>query len=266
MHDMWSAADPLDDQHPGAGERPQLERHTLSDFVMPGIATRRTRDDDLQIIQPVEARLGVFVGTPERLLDHGPKRADQEILQAVGQGLRTSGRLARRVTGVRTHATLTGAAIPDDRWQSQGRTRGVGVLSGGSHSCDERGVPVAGISMFSQSLAHRPSRWLCTGGPQVRCATSTDGSQLLQRIAAQRDKTNSTGKPTETARNAERWAAAMFGLLLGGIAIAAVYSFGADLSLGAFAIAAVIGWLGTDALSSAIRKRRSTLLCIWPLP
>jgi hypothetical protein len=71
---------------------------------------------------------------------------------------------------------------------------------------------------------------------------------------------------TETARNAERWAAAMFGLLLGGIAIATVYSFGADLSIGAFAIAAVIGWLGIDALLSAIRKRRSTLLCIWPLP
>lgn len=72
--------------------------------------------------------------------------------------------------------------------------------------------------------------------------------------------------PTETTKNAERWPAAMVGLLFGGIAIASVYWFGADLSLGAFAVAAVIGWLGIDALLSAVRKRRSTLSRIWPLP
>ena len=49
------------------------------------------------------------------------------------------------------------------------------------------------------------------------------------------------------------------GLLLVGIAIAIVYAVGADHSFGSIAAAAVIGWLGIDALLSAARKRRSIL-------
>jgi len=73
MHDVRPAADPLDDQHARSGGWPQLECHSLSDFVMLGLPTGSTGDDDLQVTQPVEARLGVLVGTPECLLDHGPE-------------------------------------------------------------------------------------------------------------------------------------------------------------------------------------------------
>jgi hypothetical protein len=56
------------------------------------------------------------------------------------------------------------------------------------------------------------------------------------------------------------------GLLFGGIAVAIVYSVGADHSLGSPAAALVIGWLGIDALGGAARKRRSTLLPIGSPP
>jgi hypothetical protein len=86
----------------------------------------------------------------------------------MAQHRRPTGRRAWRIRGERLHATLTQTALARCRWQSQGRTRGVGVLAGGSHSCEKRGVPIAGISMFRPSLAHRPLRWLRIGGPQVR--------------------------------------------------------------------------------------------------
>jgi dolichyl-phosphate-mannose--protein O-mannosyl transferase len=72
--------------------------------------------------------------------------------------------------------------------------------------------------------------------------------------------------PTEAPKSSERWVTAVAGLLLVGIAIAIVYSVGADHSFGSFAAAAVIGWLGIDALVSAARKRRSILSRIGPLP
>ena len=73
MNDVWPAADPLDDKHARPGSWPQLKCHSLSDFVMLGLPAGGTGDDDLQVTQPVEARLGVLVGALEGLLDHGPE-------------------------------------------------------------------------------------------------------------------------------------------------------------------------------------------------
>jgi hypothetical protein len=73
MHDVGPAADPLDDKYSGSSQRPQLECQALSDFMMLGLPTGRTGDDDLQVTQPVEDRLGVLVGTLECLLDDGPE-------------------------------------------------------------------------------------------------------------------------------------------------------------------------------------------------
>jgi hypothetical protein len=56
------------------------------------------------------------------------------------------------------------------------------------------------------------------------------------------------------------------GLLLVGIAIAIVYWVGADHSLGSFAAAVMIGWLGIEALLSIARNRRSILPRIGFLP
>jgi len=72
--------------------------------------------------------------------------------------------------------------------------------------------------------------------------------------------------PTEAPTNAERWATAVVGLLFVGIAIAIVCFLAADLSFGTFAVAAVVGGLGIDALLSAARKRRSIVSRIGPLP
>ena len=72
--------------------------------------------------------------------------------------------------------------------------------------------------------------------------------------------------PTEEPNNAERWVTAMVGLLFVGIAIAIVCLLAADLSFGTFAVAAVVGGLGIDALLSAARKRRSIVSRIGPLP
>ena len=74
------------------------------------------------------------------------------------------------------------------------------------------------------------------------------------------------GMPTEVPKSSERWVTGVVGLLLVGIAIAIVYAVGADHSLGSIAAAAVIGWLGIDALLTAARKRRSILSRIGPLP
>lgn len=82
----------------------------------------------------------------------------------------------------------------------------------------------------------------------------------------ERDETKAIGMPTDAPKNSERWVTGAVGLLFVGIAVAIVYSVGADHSLGSFAAAVVIGWLGIDALLSAARKRRSVLLRIGPLP
>lgn len=120
--------------------------------------------------------------------------------------------------------------------------------------------------MFRPPLAHHPLRWLRTAGPRLCRAVTGDESQSRQRIVVKRNLTKSMGMPTETPKNAERWVTAIVGILFVGIAIAIVCSFAAELSLGAFALAALIGGLGMDALFSAARKRRSIVSRIGPLP
>jgi threonine/homoserine/homoserine lactone efflux protein len=73
-------------------------------------------------------------------------------------------------------------------------------------------------------------------------------------------------KPTEAGKSSGRWITAAFGLMFVGIAIAIVYTSASDQSMGAFATAALVGWLGVDALVSAARNRRSLLSRIGPLP
>ena len=184
----------------------------------------------------------------------------------MGQGLGTPDRRGGRFRDVNLRAAVARIAVPAGRWQSQGRARGVGVLSGGSHVREERGEPAAGISMFRPQLAHHPLRWLRTVGVQLCSAISSNASQSRRRIAAERNVSKSMAMPTEEPNNAERWVTAMVGLLFVGIAIAIVCSLDADLSLGALAAAAVIGGLGIDALLSAAFKRRSIVSRIGPLP
>ena len=74
------------------------------------------------------------------------------------------------------------------------------------------------------------------------------------------------GAPTEAPKNSERWVTGAIGILFAGIAAAIVYSSAADHPFGAFASAAVVGWLGVDALLSAARNRRSILSRIGPFP
>ena len=184
----------------------------------------------------------------------------------MGQGLGAPDRRGGRFRDVNLRAAVARIAVPGGRWQSQGRTRGVRVLSGGSHFREERGVPVAGISMSPRQLAHHPLRWLRSVGVQLSSAISGDASQSCERIAPERNVTKPMGLPTEAPTNAERWVTAMVGLLFVGIAIAIVGLLAADLSFGTLALAAVIGGLGIEAILSAARKRRSIVSRIGPLP
>jgi hypothetical protein len=74
------------------------------------------------------------------------------------------------------------------------------------------------------------------------------------------------GTPAGARNNCERWVSGAVGLLFIGIAIAIVYLSAADHPLAALATAAVVGWLGVDALFSAARNRRSMISRIGPLP
>ena len=74
------------------------------------------------------------------------------------------------------------------------------------------------------------------------------------------------GTPTGAQKISERWVTGAVGLLFVGVAIAIVCLTAADHPFAAFATAAVVGWLGVDALFSAARNRRSILSRIGPLP
>lgn len=63
-----------------------------------------------------------------------------------------------------------------------------------------------------------------------------------------------------------RWVDVAIGLLLVGCSIASVVASADDLRPGAVIAALVIGGLGLDALVSALRRRRSLVSRIGPLP
>jgi hypothetical protein len=70
----------------------------------------------------------------------------------------------------------------------------------------------------------------------------------------------------EPQSTADRVAAALFGALFVGLAVAIVLTFSEDSVLGASIAALVVGGLGVDALISAALGRRSLASRIGPLP
>jgi hypothetical protein len=59
---------------------------------------------------------------------------------------------------------------------------------------------------------------------------------------------------------------ALFGVVFLGAAIAVAVKVGADLDVSAVLAVLILGSLGVDALVAAVRKRRSLLSRIGPLP
>ncbi|MEP6549354.1 MAG: hypothetical protein ABJD53_17990 [Gammaproteobacteria bacterium] len=67
-------------------------------------------------------------------------------------------------------------------------------------------------------------------------------------------------------RGVHRWVAASFGLLFIIISVVIVYASAPAPGWAVYLTALVIGLLGLDAVISAVRKRRSLLSLIGPLP
>lgn len=73
-------------------------------------------------------------------------------------------------------------------------------------------------------------------------------------------------RPTDAPGRPARWVTAAFGILFIGLAVAIVALPSVEMSVGAVALAVLLGVLGVDALLSAARDRCSLLSRIGPLP
>ena len=107
MHDIRTAATPLDLEQARTGGGPHFECHTSLRSTLDRATGRSARNDELQIVELEEAGLDVFLDVPERRFDNGPKRLRKEFLQTVVDRERPAGRQGRRWRGARVSVAPT---------------------------------------------------------------------------------------------------------------------------------------------------------------
>jgi hypothetical protein len=106
MHDVWAAADPVDDKHAGSGTRPQFKRQSLLQIMVLHAPRGRTRDDDLQIANLEKSRLDMLFNSLKCRIHHGPQRMHEKLLQAGGQNTRRPDRWRQGSRSVRPRRAM----------------------------------------------------------------------------------------------------------------------------------------------------------------